>query len=375
MEFSIDKQPLVRALRVAARAAERKSPQPILSHILLRADDGKLLVGATDLTVSVAVTIEESVGIKKAGTLAVPATQVSEIVSALGGDSVHLVKQENNWLQITSGKSKFKLVGLAGADFPKLPDLDSVPWQAVDVPVLSTLFRKVVAAVSQDETRYHLCGALLHEVDGKIVAASTDGHRLHVSRAALDLRSSGLPDVGQALIPRRAVEEMRKLLDGGSSSDPAVGFGKGFIHLRVGGLTFSTKLLDAKFPPYHEVIPKAVDQTITVERKFLMEAVRRVSIVAPENGCIRLTVKKVGAGDAVMLIDVDNPDAGEAHETIEVDGYGGTKSHEFGLRNKYIVEALADLTGEKVKIGFSGPLDPVSFADGDDLNVVMPMRT
>ena len=368
MEFKIEKAALLSGLYLAQGISDRKSTMPILANVLLRTDGkDKLLVAATDLNVT--VTAELACKVVHEGGLTVGAKHLHDIVKSLPGDELVVKRTENQYAEIRAGKVDYKVVGMADRDFPKLPNHREVKFGKVDAATLRDMIAKTFFSISTDETRYHLNGVLF-ESDGKVARmVSTDGHRLSKVERPLD----GGPKLAQGIIvPRKGLMEVRRALE---TAEGAVELGihNGHLFVRVGTTALSVKLIDAQFPPYEQVIPKENDKVAIAPRLALLEALKRISIMSSDKTWgIKLSVAK-----GELKVASDNPDLGEAHETLDVSYDGAPLS--IGFNAKYFIELLGEMEGDEVKVELNGELDPglVRPADGKAgsyLGVVMPMR-
>jgi DNA polymerase-3 subunit beta len=366
MDFRIEKNQLLRGLYLASGIADRKSTMPILANVLLRTDGKeRLLCAATDLGVAVMASLPAKV--ETEGGLTLSARQFHEIVKGLSGDEIHLRRTEQSWAEIKAGRAEFKLVGMADREYPKLPAVGEAQLAEVEAPALRDMIGKTLFSVSLDETRQHLAGVLF-ECDGNLGRmVSTDGHRL--SKVGREL--PGGPKLASGvLIPRKGVGEIRRLLDG-REGKCEIGVHQGHFVVRADDIALTVKLSDGQFPPYDQVIPKDNDKVFVVPREELLEALRRVSIMASDKTWgIRLGVEK-----GCLSIEADNPDLGTARENIEVSYKGAAV--QIGFNARYFIELLSEITAPEVQIEVAGELDPavVRPADGSDyVGVIMPMR-
>jgi DNA polymerase III subunit beta len=379
MEFRIDKNQLLKGLYLASGIADRKSTMAILANVLIRTDGkDRLLCAATDLAVAVMAHLPAKIDAE--GGLTLGARQLHEIVKGLSGEDVHLKRTEQNWAEIKSGRAEFKLVGIADREYPKLPAVSEAKLSSVSSPVLRDMFAKTAFSISADETRQHLAGVLF-ESDGKTARmVSTDGHRL--SKVGRELPGGPVLEKG-VLIPRKGVGEIRRVLEG-REGNCEIGVHQGHFVLRArsqnsagGGaeagddISLTVKLNEGQFPPYEQVIPKDNEKVLTVGRDELLDAFRRVSIMASDKTMgVRLALDKGKLG-----IEADNPDLGNAREKLDV-SYKGT-AVQVGFNARYFIDILTEIVTPEVKVELAGELDPavVRPGDGSDyLGVIMPMR-
>jgi DNA polymerase III subunit beta len=365
MDFKIEKSLLQKGLSLAAGIADRKNTLPILANVLIRTDGKKKIIcAATDLHVTLIAELPAKVD--KEGGLTLAAKQFGDIVRGLASDEVHISRTEQNWAEIRNGRSEFKVVGMADREYPKLPASGEVKTVEIKPSILCEMIGKTAYSVSNDETRQHLAGVLF-ECDGtRARMVSTDGHRL--SKVERDFQGPVLEK--GILIPRKGIMEIRRLLEG-REKPCEFGVDGSNLVVRADELTLTVKLSDSQFPPYQQVIPKEYERKVFVPRDALLDALKRVSIMASDKTFgVRLSVEKGWLG-----IEADSPDMGNARERIEI-GYQGTPVT-VGFNARYFIDFLGELDGPEVQIEVAGELDPVvlrSSDSGDYLGVVMPMR-
>jgi DNA polymerase-3 subunit beta len=305
--------------------------------------------------------------VEQEGGVTVGARQAFEIAKGLSGEEVHLRRTEHNWLEMQSGRAEFKVVGMSERDYPKLPAVSDTELSSVDPVVLSEMIGKTVFSISLDDTRPHLA-CVLFESDGENARMiSTDGHRLSKVGKAL---VNGPKLASGVLIPRKGVAEIRRTLEG-REAPCQIGVNQGYFVLRADDVTLTVKLGEGQFPPYEQVIPKENDKILVIEREVLLEALRRVSIIASDKTWgIRLSLEK-----GSLTIEADNPDLGNAHEKLDVE-YKGS-GLQIGFNARYFIDLLAEIASKNVRLELGEDLDPAVIRPADDsdyLGVVMPMR-
>jgi len=366
MDFRIDKNSLQRGLYLAHGIADRKGSMPILANVLIRSEGpDRISFSATDLKVTVVVSLPAKV--EQEGGVTVGARQLFEIAKGLSSDEVLLRRTENNWLEIKSGRAQFNVVGMSEREYPKIPSVAAAELSPVDSKVLTEMIGKTAFSILQDDTRPHLA-SILFECDGKRACmVSTDGHRL--SKVGMDM-DSGPRLASGVLIPRKGVAEIRRILEG-RETPSLMGVFQGMLVLRADDLTLTVKLGEGQFPPYDQVIPKENDKIVVIEREILLEALRRVSIIASDKTCgIRLAL-----GKGVLTIEADNPDLGKACEKLDVEYKGSAL--DIGFNARYFIDVLSEMSSKNVRLELGENLDPAVLRPGDDsdyLGVIMPMR-
>lgn len=374
MELSISKKDFLRGLARTHGVADRKSSMPILSNILLAAEGDSLLLSATDLYLG--VNAVASATIAGEGTVAVSARTLFDIVKNLPEGQVTWKVGDNQAAEIRCGKVRYKIPGMPGEDFPPLPNPDEAEFIDIDAELLGNLVGMTQFSMSNDDTRPHLAGALF-EGNGEILRmVTTDGHRLSKAEAKLEGRQLSF----SMLVPHKGVSELKRVIedakaDRDKSGGPvlvSVATTAGNAFFRREGLFLSVKLADEQFPPYEKVIPQQQQKRVVAARGALVEALRRISLVASDkSGGVRLRLTP-----GKLEITSENPDVGEGSEELDVD-YAGDELL-IGFNAKYLLESLASLGSEEVAIELSGELDPgvVKPVDSpiDFVGVIMPMR-
>ena len=278
-----------------------------------------------------------------------------------------LLRAENNWVDIRSGSAKYKLVGSSDREFPKLPDHRDVTFREIDATTLAEMISKTLFSVSTDETRHHLSG-IYFECDGKTArTVSTDGHRL--CKVERELGNGPVLEQG-VIVPRKGVIEIRRLVENVEGTCD-IGFANGNMFVKANDVVLSVALVDAKFPPYKQVIPSDHDKTVTVNRAALLESLRRVSIMSSE----RSWGVRFDLTGGRLRIASDNPDLGEAQEDLDVEYTGSDLK--VGFNARYFIDVINEIHDDRVVLELNGELDPglVRPAESRDyLGVVMPMR-
>ena len=377
MELTISKKEFVRSLARTHSVADRKSSMPILSNILLSAEDKKTLrFAATDLYLSVTSTTPANIA--SAGTIALSARTLFDIAKSLPEGDVSLKVIDNHAAEIRSGRVRFKIPGMPGNDFPPLPSPGNAEFAELVAEDLGGLIALTQYSMSSDETRPHLSGALI-EGDGKLVRmVTTDGHRL--SKAEYKQQGSGRMLNFEMLVPSKGVSELKRMIDESKGSQPKGEEKPVTLHVaKAGGSAFfrhddvllSVKLADEQFPPYSKVIPKQHSRRVVIARTRLTEALKRISLVANDkSGAVRFEVS-----EGLVRITSENPEVGEGSEELDVDFAG--EAVEIGFNVRYLLDALAALTEDEVALELGGQLDPgvvKPVGATDYIGVIMPMR-
>ncbi len=377
MELKIAAQELAKALGRSQGIVEKKSTMPILSHVLLEAKKGtELHVSATDLDLS--VSSEHPCEVLKDGALAVSAKHLYEIVRSLPEASVTLKRASNNYLEVRSGPSEFRIVGLPAEDFPALPKFEKVPFVAVQPSELLDMIERTQFAVSSDETRYNLNGVLFEPSGGALRMVATDGHRLSLVERKID------GDFGLkrgVILPRKGLQEFRKLLleaaetevVEGQEPTSKLGFVENNAIFRRPGVVLAMRLIEGMFPDYRQVIPKPGEKIVTMGRLRLLETLRRVSLLSSD----KANAVKLELAKGTLRVTSQNPDLGEAKEEVPVEYQG--EPLKIGFNAKYLIDVLVAAKSDDVALELADDLSPgvlrgTGEQDKGFTAVVMPMR-
>ncbi len=367
MEFTIARDELLQGLYLTQGIVERRTTIPILANVLMESAEDGVAIAATDQEVGVRRRCEAK--IKKKGALTTGARKLYEIVRECPDGAIAVRTLENNWIEIASGKSRFRIVGLDPKEFPAMP---SPAREASPVALPSEMLREMIArtlfAVSTDETRLNLSGILMEAGEkGKVRMVATDGHRLSMITRTVEL---GAPASG-VILPRKGVVEISKVIESGDEP-VAIGVQGGVAHASRGRVDLSMRLIEGEFPDYKQVIPQKSERKLLIGVEPLLSALRRVSIVSSER--TRGIKMQMEAGK--LEISSMNPDVGEANEELAVDYEGGSLS--IGFNAKYVMDLLTVLPdSSQVEIGFNDEVSPGVIrceSDPEFLYVVMPMR-
>lgn len=346
---------------------ERRTTIPVLSHLLLRAEGDSLALAATDLDVSLTSSVDAQV--KREGAIAVQAKKFFEIIRSLVGEEVRLVVDDSRGVTITAGTSRFKIHGLPAQDFPTLPSVGKDKGVELPFAQFRRMLAKIIFAVSSEESRFQLNGALLKMSAKGLEIVATDGHRL----ALIEAEVSGAREADGVLVPRKALQELLRF----EPKDPEarLTFRRGEHHLsfRLGQRELVCRILEGTFPDYERVIAKDNDKKAVFDRRALAEAVRRVAILTGD----RSRAVRMELTDSTLVVSAANPDLGEAREEVPCE-YGGGEI-KLGINPDYLDQFLQALDTEKVRLEMKDENTqclgvPVGGDDTRYLCVIMPMR-
>jgi DNA polymerase-3 subunit beta len=369
MEFTVRKFDLLQELTLIQGVVERKTTIPILANVLVRAEGGELRIAATDLEIGL-----KSVCVSKTtvpGTITLPAKRLYEIVRALPDKEIKVKRGEANWITLTCGSSRFRIAGLPQDDFPALAEPKSA---LVKIPAgaLAKLITRTIFAISTEDSKYTLSGALLLLKPGSITMVATDGHRL-----AYVEKAETLEDVSEeikVLVPRKAMSELVRMISESADTE-SIGFSRDDTHLffDMGKRLLISRMLTGQFPNYEAVLPRNNDRIVTVNREEVAAAIKRVAILSDE----RSRTVKLALTNAAMEITASHSDLGEAHETLEVDY--NKEDLQVGFNFQYLLDFLTTADEPEVNFEFkdsesAAQLKAQPASDYNYRYVVMPMR-
>jgi DNA polymerase-3 subunit beta len=369
MEFIVSRADLVRELNLSQGVVEKKTTIPILSNVLVEADGDRIELTATDLELGIRCSCAARV--KKSGAGTVPARRLLDYVRLLPDGDVQVKIAENHWANLTAGRSKTRIAGMSRESFPELPQMPEVLAE-IPIGVLAGLIGKTVFAISSEESRFTLNGALLVLRKGGVVMVATDGHRL-----AMIESSEELPGIGgayRALLPRKAMLELQKLA---GDSDPAaiLQFSGDENHLffKLGDRLLLSRKLTGNFPDYERVLPKDQPNSVALNREEFRSSIERVSQFSDERS--RAIRVRVSPGEVRVHSSVS--DTGESEESIPVEYTG--PSVEIGFNAQYLVDFLRAVPTEQIGFHFKDPHSAGELRPGGEKAdnyryVIMPMR-
>jgi DNA polymerase-3 subunit beta len=368
MKFTVTRNSLLNELNLVQGVIEKKSTIPILSNILLEAEGRHLDIAATDLDVTIRCGCPASVLAE--GTTTISARRLFDIVRLLPEDAdVDFSLLENDWVELRSGRSEYKIVALPKENFPSIPEAAPATAQ-IPGGLLRNMIQRTMFAITQEESRYSLNGALLVLTPGEIRMVATDGHRLALVCKSMEIR--GVDAEVRALIPRKTLVEIQKLI---GEQDAIVEFGRDENHLffTVAGKRLVSRILAGQFPNYELVIPRDNDKYVVASARALGDGIRRAAIMSDEKlKAIRLSFKT-----GTLELTASCAEAGEAHEVVPIEFEG--ESLDIGFNPLYLLDFIGACASDSVSISLKdsetqGLLRPIGPTDLDYRYVVMPMK-
>ena len=365
MNFTITRQNLHNGLAAVSASIPSKTTLPVLSNILFEAKDDGVWMSGTDLDVAVRVKVLADV--KEPGSLTAPGKKLQEITRELPDQPVE-VTTRGEQIELSCGRSRFKLNGLPADEFPTLASVDFTEGVSVAGKDLNSLIHHTSFAVSTEESRPILNGVLWEMRDGEMKMVATNGHRL--ARMGVSVEATGKPS-SDFIVPPAALTQVQRLFKDADTLQ--VARSGNHLGFRAETTEVYTRLIEGTYPNYDQVIPRDNDKVATVDKKSFESAVRRMAVVASDQTHrIRLKFES-----GTVHLNVLTPDLGEGHDELEV-GYDGEEL-EIGFNANYLLEVLRYMPSDEVKIAFKAPeraatIEPVGEDAVDYLCLVMPLR-
>lgn len=366
MHFEISREALIKPLQLVTGVVERRQTLPVLSNVLLVLEKGQLSLTGTDLEVELVGRVNVGAGARD-GEVTVPARKLMDICKALPDDATLKVDVDEGKAVIRHGRSRFSLSTLPASDFPSVEESAGTLEFSVSQSALKAMLDSTSFAMAQQDVRYYLNGLLVEVSADYLRVVATDGHRLamHTER----MKIAGAVKT-QVIVPRKGILELSRLLSDGDEAVSLV-IGSNHIRARTRDFTFTSKLVDGKFPDYDRVLPKGGDKVLTAVRGDLRQALNRTAILSNEKfRGIRLML----ANDELKIV-ANNPEQEEAEEIISVEYRG--PNLEIGFNVSYLVDVLGVLSTDSVQMILADSNSSVliqATENSPSLYVVMPMR-
>ncbi len=362
MKFKVKKQAVIDGLQKVQSIVNPRTTLPILSNILFRVEKDCLWLSATDLEVSVRARVEADVA--KDGGVTLHARRAFSIFRELTGPDIELESDDREQVEIRSGSSYFKMVGISEDDFPPLPKLDEGVTYSLEQGLFKGMLQKTAYAASTDETRQVLNGVLLSFRNDKLTAVATDGRRLALVEQEIEFPSDADMDL---IVPSKTINELTRTL-GEEGTVKVVATDKQ-VAFDFGDMLVVSRLIEGTYPNFRQVIPATSEQRVPVEREALLAAVRRAALMTTDQSrSVRLNF-----GKNQLEILTETPDVGEARETLPIKYAANPISVAFNP--EFLVDPLRTLESDEIYMEITDELSPgVIKADVPFLYVLMPMR-
>jgi DNA polymerase-3 subunit beta len=365
MRVTCAKEELAEKLQVAGRGVSTRTTVQILAGILLRASEGQLSVSATDMEISLRVSLEAQV--EDEGAVVVPGRLLVDIVRLLPSGEVMIAhRAEEGVAELTCGSASYRLHTYAAEDFPRLPEIDDATAFAVDKEAFVDTIARVSRSASRDESRPVLTGVLVRFEGDKLVMAATDSYRLSVKETPL---GEGPGREVEAIVPARALSELARIAQAGEPGTLRVGVQENQIVFGIADVWLTARRIDGQFPNYKQLLPEAFEAEITMPREELLDVVRRTSVMAQRKSPLRLRFEH-----GELTISAQTQDVGEARESLPI-AYAG-ETIEIGFNAEFLRDGLESVSDDSVRIKLISPLRPgLIHGESDDfLYLIMPIR-
>jgi DNA polymerase III subunit beta len=365
MKVTCTREELAEKLQIAGRGVSTRTTVQILAGILLRASGGQLSVSATDMEISLRVSLEAQV--EDEGAVVVPGRLLVDIVRLLPAGEVTIAhRAEEGVAEITCGPASYRLHTYAAEDFPRLPEIDDATAFAVDKDAFVDTIARVSRSASRDESRPVLTGVLVRFEGDKLVMAATDSYRLSVKETPL---GEGPGREVEAIVPARALGELARIAQAGEPGTLRVGVQENQIVFGIDDVWLTARRIDGQFPNYKQLLPETFEAEITMPREELLDVVRRTSVMAQRKSPLRLRFE-----DGELTISAQTQDVGESRESLPI-SYSG-ETIEIGFNAEFLRDGLESVSDESVRVKLISPLRPgLIHGESDDfLYLIMPIR-
>ncbi len=362
MKFSVSKEKLLEGLQTVQNVVSNRTTLPILSNVLLQAEEGTLRFTTTDLDVGVRAGVEAQV--ERAGATTLPARRLATIARELPANEITIEVDAKNIASIRSGPSFFKMYGLPEEEFPPLPKFEDAKTFTIPQRDLRDALKKTTYAISTDESRYVLNGLLFSFKENKLTLVATDGRRLALVDIELEFPRSHEIEV---IVPTKAVHELGRLLN--DDGEIKLSVGETQVAFEVNGTFLVSKLIEGNYPNYLQVIPGEARERVTLERELFYQAVHRVSLLASDkSNSVKLMFTKNN-----LAIAANTPDVGEAREELAIPYKG--RDLAIAFNPEFLMAPLKNLSDDEIYLDLIDEMSPgVIKIANPFLYVLMPMR-
>ncbi|MCD9085184.1 DNA polymerase III subunit beta [Stenotrophomonas sp. SY1] len=365
MRFTLQREAFLKPLAQVVNVVERRQTLPVLANFLVQVQGGQLSLTGTDLEVEMVsrIAVEDA----QDGETTIPARKLFEIIRALPDGSRITVSQTSEKITVQAGRSRFTLATLPANDFPSVDEVEATERVAVPESALKELIERTAFAMAQQDVRYYLNGLLFDLRDATLRCVATDGHRLALCETTLE---NGSGAKRQIIVPRKGVTELQRLLEGGER-EVELEVGRSHVRVKRDDVTFTSKLIDGRFPDYEAVVPIGADREVKVERETLRAALQRAAILSNE----KYRGVRVEVTPGQLKISAHNPEQEEAQEEIEAETVVSDLA--IGFNVNYLLDALSALRDEHVVIQLRDSNSSALVREASSeksRHVVMPLR-
>ncbi len=364
MNVIVQKEILANGIQTVQNAVTQKSSLPILANVLLELSPTELKLTATDLDIGICAMVPVLSGEK--GAITIPAKKFFDITRSLpDGSEIKMSIKKNNSIMIQAAKAQFKMIGLPKEDFPALPLFEDKDSITLPQETLKEMINLTDFAISKDDARHVLTGALMVVKGETVTMVATDGRRMAVSKKALPQKTLVSRE---AIIPLKTITEVKRLL--GESGDVKIQLSETQVMFSFASSFVVSRLLEGEFPDYHKVIPEKSKKAIELDTEAFLSAARRISILTDQDSqAVKLNIQK-----SKMTISKNTPYLGEAKEEVSA-SFNGEKEIEIGFNPRYLIDVLRNINEEKVEFEVNDFNKPGVIRKKDEyVYVVLPMQ-
>ena len=365
MQFSIQREALLKPLQQVVAVVERRQTLPVLANLLGKVGNGRLSLTGTDLEVEMVATTEAEKLVD--GEVTIPARKLFDIVRALPDGARIDLKLNGDRVALNAGRSRFTLTTLPASEFPTVDEIELVEKVSLPEEALRDLMERTAFAMANQDVRYYLNGMLLDLQAHTLRCVATDGHRLAMKETELQ---SSVSTRRQIIVPRKGVNQLIGLLETGDGQ-VELEFGRNHLRVHRGDVVFTSKLIDGRFPDYEAVIPLGADKTATLDREVLRGALQRAAILSNE----KYRGVRLELSPGKLRIVAHNPEQEEAVEEVEADTHVSDLA--VGFNVGYLLDALAALRGDKARLSLRDAQSSCLVQEHDNehaRHVIMPLR-
>ncbi|KGM53417.1 DNA polymerase III subunit beta [Lysobacter daejeonensis GH1-9] len=365
MRFSLQREVFLKPLAQVVNVVERRQTLPVLANLLVQVRSGQLSLTGTDLEVEMVSRI--AVDDAQDGETTIPARKLFEIVRALPDGSKVTISQSAEKITVQAGRSRFTLSSLPANDFPSIEEIETTERVRVPEAALKELIERTAFAMAQQDVRYYLNGLLFDLRESSLRCVATDGHRLALCEAQLE---DTVQTKRQIIVPRKGVTELQRLLEGGDRQ-LELEMGRGHLRVKRDDVTFTSKLIDGRFPDYEAVIPIGADKEVRMDREVLRASLQRAAILSNE----KYRGVRIEVSPGQLRISAHNPEQEEAQEEVEAE----TRVDDLavGFNVNYLLDALSSLRDEHVVLALRDANSSALVREASNercRHVVMPLR-
>ena len=365
MKFSVPCEQFVSSLGVAARGVSTRSAIQTLSGVLVRVEDGRVELQATDMELGIRVSLPAAT--ERDGGAVVPGRLLLDVVRSLPKDELTLeYRSSQQDVEVVSGTARFHLRTLPLEDFPKLPEASGSKMRVPSTAFVETINR-VARSASRDETRPHLTGVLVSASGQELRMVATDSYRLSVKETSLEQALDG--DL-EANVPARTLQELGRIAGTDGEGEIEIAALENQVVFSVGDTILSSRLVEGRFPNYRQLLPESFEHELRLSTAEVLEVVRRISLLAQKNAPLRLAFT-----EGTLEVSAQTPDVGEASESLPVPFSG--EPLEIGFNPEFLRDGLESAESEELLLKLISPLRPGLIQSGDDggfTYLVMPIR-